>query len=132
MSAGIEGRARRQERGAAAYRTGARAEQLAEAALQRDGWRVMARRLRTPAGELDLIAERGGMVAMIEVKCRPTLADAACCLQPRQQARLTAAAEHALAVNPDWGHGGVRFDLLLVDRAGQVRRIADAFRPGLG
>jgi len=41
---------------------------------------------------------------------------------------LLAAAEIALAANPGWGRAGIRFDVLLVDRAGRVRRIADAFR----
>jgi putative endonuclease len=47
---------------------------------------------------------------------------------PRQQARLLAATDLILAENPDWGLNGVRFDLLLVDASGRVRRIADAFR----
>ena len=43
-------------------------------------------------------------------------------------ARLLAAADAALAQHPEWGRAGVRFDVLLVDAAGQVRRVADAFR----
>ena len=93
-----------------------------------EGWRILARRLRTAAGEIDLVAELGGLLAIIEVKQRPTLADAAAALGPKQQARLVAAAEIVLAEHPDWGKAGVRFDVLLVDSAGRVRRIADAFR----
>ncbi len=89
---------------------------------------VLARRLRTPAGEIDLVAERDGLLAIVEVKARPTLAGAAVSLGKRQQERLLAAAEIALAANPEWGRAGVRFDVLLVDAKGQVRRIADAFR----
>jgi putative endonuclease len=44
------------------------------------------------------------------------------------RARLLAAAEQILAEHPEWGQAGVRFDVLLVDAAGRVRRIADAFR----
>ena len=84
--------------------------------------------MRTPAGELDLVAERDGLLAFAEVKRRPTLGDAAAALGPRQQARLLAAAESAMAANPGWGRAGVRFDVLLVDADGQVRRVADAFR----
>ena len=101
---------------------------LAEAALDRDGWQILARRLRTPAGEIDLVAERDGLTAMIEVKARPSLAAAAYAIQPRQQARLLAAGEIALANNPGWGSAGIRFDVLLVDRVGTVRRVKDAFR----
>ena len=89
---------------------------------------MLARRLRTEAGELDVLAERDGILAIIEVKARPTLADAAAALSQRQQARLLAAAEIVLAAHPDWGANGVRFDLLVVDAAGAVRRISDAFR----
>jgi putative endonuclease len=65
---------------------------------------------------------------VLEVKSRPTLALAAAALSPRQQARLLGAAAILLAANPHWGRAGVRFDVLLVDAAGAVRRIADAFR----
>ena len=87
-----------------------------------------ARRLRTACGEVDIVAERDGLLAVIEVKARPSLADAAAALTRRQQARLVAAAEIILADHPDWGANGVRFDVLVVDVAGRMRRIADAFR----
>lgn len=117
----------RRARGAAAHARGRRAEALARAALEGDGWTVLGDRVRTAAGEIDLIAERDGMLGFIEVKARPTLAQAAAALTPRQQARLLDAAEIVLGDHPDWGAAGVRFDLLLVDGAGTVRRIADAF-----
>jgi putative endonuclease len=104
------------------------AETLAAAALERDGWRVLGRRLRTAAGEVDLVAERAGLLAVVEVKARPTLSEAAHALSARQRVRLAGAAAQLLAENPQWGEAGVRFDVLLVDRRGQVRRIADAFR----
>ena len=75
-----------------------------------------------------MVAEKDGLLAIVEVKARPSLADAAASLSERQQARLIAATEIALANNPDWGLQGVRFDMLLVDAEGVVRRIADAFR----
>ncbi len=89
---------------------------------------MLGRRVRTEAGELDILAERDGVLAIIEVKARPTLADAAIALTPRQQARLLLAAEIVLATHPAWGVNGVRFDLLVVDAIGAVRRITDAFR----
>ena len=119
---------RRALRGGRAHASGIDAEALACAALERDGWTILARRVRTAAGEVDAIAERDGLLAFVEVKRRPTLANAAWALTPRQRVRLTAAAEILLAEHPDWGRAGVRFDVLLVDAAGAVRRIADAFR----
>ncbi len=75
-----------------------------------------------------MIAEKAGVLAIIEVKARPTLAVAAAALSARQRRRLLAAAEIIAAEHPEWGSAGVRFDVLLVDAAGAVRRIADAFR----
>lgn len=112
----------------AAEARGRRAEQHAAAALEAEGWQVLARRARLPAGEIDLVAERAGLLAFVEVKARATLAEAAFALGPRQRARLAAAAEAWLAANPGRGAAGMRFDVLLVDAAGRVRRIADAFR----
>ena len=124
----IRGISRRSCRGWAADRLGRRAEDAAGLALERDGWNILARRLRTSAGEVDLVAQKDGLLAIVEVKARSCLADAAFSLSERQQARLISATEIILANNPDWGPQGVRFDLLLVDAAGMVRRIADAFR----
>ncbi len=120
----------RRRRGQTAYASGLAAEQAACAALTADGWTVRARRLRTKAGEVDVVAEKAGILSIIEVKSRPTLADAATALTVRQQCRLVGACEIILGEHPEWGARGVRFDVLLVDPAGRVRRIADAFRLG--
>ena len=122
-----EQRRRRKEAGEAFGRA---AEARAASALGADGWRVLGQRVRTGAGEIDLVVERGGLVAFVEVKARPTFAGAAGALGARQRARLVAAAELWLARNPEiTAEAGIRFDVLLVDGAGRIRRIADAFRP---
>jgi putative endonuclease len=121
---------RRRQRGQAAYARGLAAEDTACAALVADGWTIHARRLRTPAGEVDAVAEKAGILSIVEVKSRPSLAEAAVALTARQQTRLLDACEIILAQHPDWGVQGVRFDVLVVNPAGQVRRIADAFRLG--
>jgi putative endonuclease len=118
----------RERRGRRAQARGVDTEVAAGAALARDGWTVHARRVHTASGEIDLVAEKDGLLAIIEVKSRPTLADAAAALTTRQRARLIAAAEILLAEHPDWGANGVWFDVMVVDGAGAVRRIADAFR----
>ena len=113
-----------------AYAVGLAAEEAACAALAADGWIIHARRLRTAAGEVDIVAEKSGLLSLVEVKARPTLAQAAVCLTHRQQVRLLAACEIIVAEHPDWGMNGVRLDVMLVDQAGVVRRIIDAFRLG--
>lgn len=111
-----------------AERRGRAAEARAAAALERAGWRILGTRVRTPLGELDLIAELDGLVAFLEVKCRSTAAEAAFSVSDRQRRRILGAAEAWLASHPDAAPEGVRFDVLVVDAAGHVRRIADAFR----
>jgi len=120
----------RRQRGQAAHASGIAAEEAACAALIADGWTIHARRLRTEAGEVDAVAEKSGLLSIIEVKSRPTLAEAAIALTVRQQSRLIGACEIILGEHPEWGANGVRFDVLVVDQAGRVRRIADAFRLG--
>jgi putative endonuclease len=112
----------------AAERRGRDAEGLAAAALERAGWRILGRRVRTPLGELDLIAEQGGLLAVLEVKRRATAAEAAFSVTDGQRRRIVAAAEAWLAAHPGAAPEGVRFDVVVVDAAGRVRRIADAFR----
>ncbi|CAH2604285.1 conserved protein of unknown function [Rhodovastum atsumiense] len=114
--------------GREAQARGVDAESAACAALLDEGWALLGRRLRTIAGEIDIVAEKDGLVAFVEVKSRPTLAGAAGALGPRQRERLLAAGEWLLAANPGWGLAGARFDVLVVDATGRVRRIADAFR----
>lgn len=121
---------RRMLRGRRAEAAGRGAEEAAAAALLREGWRVLARRARTPAGEIDLVAERDGLLAFVEVKARPSLNEAAYALGPRQRARLVAAAECWIAANPGHGAAGMRFDVVIVAADGTARRIADAFRLG--
>jgi putative endonuclease len=118
----------RRRRGRKSAARGVGAETRASAALEADGWVVRARRMRTAAGEIDIVAEKEGMLAFVEVKARPGLAEAAAALSPRQKARLLRAAEILLAAHPEWGRLGVRFDVIVVDQAGAVRRISDAFR----
>lgn len=123
-------RTRRLIRGRRAEASGRDAEGVAAGALEREGWVVLARRARTPAGEIDLVAERDGLLAFVEVKARPSLSEAALALGVRQRARLVAAAECWVAANPGHGAAGMRFDVVIVAADGTARRIADAFRVG--
>ena len=79
-----------------AERGGRRAETVAALWLQLKGWNVLARRVRTPVGEVDLIARRGRTVAFIEVKARATAPEADLSLDQFRLRRVAAAA-NALA-----------------------------------
>lgn len=118
----------RQARGTRSQRGGIAAENAACTVLEQDGWTILARRLQTGAGEIDIVARKDGLLAIIEVKSRKTLSEAAYALSGRQRARLIAAAEALLASQPSWGDSGVRFDVVIVDSQGKIRRIIDAFR----
>jgi len=118
----------RQARGTRSQRGGLAAEAAACTALVHDGWTILARRLQTGAGEIDIVADKDGLLAIIEVKSRQTLSQAAYAVSPRQRARLIGAAEALLATHSEWGLSGVRFDVMLVDQDGRIRRIIDAFR----
>jgi putative endonuclease len=74
---------------AAAFRTGVSAETRAAAYLMAKGYRILAKRFRTPHGEIDIVAKRRNLLAFVEVKARATLDDAAFAVTPRQQARLS-------------------------------------------
>lgn len=97
-----------------AYRRGYRSEWLAALALTLKGYRVVARRYRTRLGEIDLIARRGNLVAIVEVKARPTLAAAMEAVGPLAQRRIEAAADIWLSRQTDFARLSIRFDLVAV------------------
>ncbi len=114
--------------GSVADARGRMAERRAEALLAAEGWMILARRVRTPCGEIDLIAERGGLLAFVEVKRRRSLAEAAHALSARQRRAADRRGRVLAGLHPHAGAAGVRFDVILFDGLGNARRIADAFR----
>lgn len=97
----------------AAEKRGRRAEMLAAWWLQLQGWRVLARRVRTHVGEVDLVVRRGGTLAFVEVKARGSDRELALALDERRLARVAAAAN---ALTPRFARGAesVRIDVMLV------------------
>lgn len=77
----------------AAERRGRRGETLAAWWLRLHGWRVLKRRVRTPRGEIDLIARRGRTVAFVEVKWRRNADELDTAIDARILTRVAAAAE---------------------------------------
>ena len=76
---------------------GRRAESVAALWLRLKGWAILARRVRTPVGEVDLVARRGRTVAFVEVKARATEADIEMSLDDYRLRRVAAAAEAVAA-----------------------------------
>lgn len=111
----------------AAEYLGRGAEDVVAEYLQAQGCVILARRLRTKAGEIDLVAADADCLIFVEVKARRCLADAAYAVSPRQQARLLEAASLALAQNPGWERAEIRLDVALVAGA-TVEILPDAIR----
>lgn len=108
-----------------AEQQGRRGEALAAWYLRLTGWRILARREKTPRGEIDLIARRGRTLAMIEVKWRRNAADLALALDQRRLRRVVAAAE---AAAPRFLRPGddLRIDAILLAPGRWPRHIANA------
>jgi putative endonuclease len=98
---------------------GRRGERAAARHLRRRGWTVLTTGWRGAGGEIDLVAARGGVLALCEVKAR---SDPAALLEPvtaAQRARIRRAAEAFVASRPDLAGLRPRLDLLTV-RLGPV------------
>src|SRR5665213_1522169 len=111
----------------AAHFTGLSAESRAAAYLVAKGYRIVARRFKTPVGEVDIVARRRDVLVFVEVKARATLDDAAFAVLPRQQQRIAAAAGAWLAVHPEDAESAIRFDAILVAPRSLPRHISAAF-----
>ena len=98
----------------AAFRTGLSAESRAAAYLIAKGYRILAKRFRTPYGEIDLVARRRSLIAFVEVKARANLDDAAWAVTPRQQQRIINAAQAWLMAHPEHAEFEMRFDAILI------------------
>ena len=96
-----------------AERGGRRAEAIAALWLQLKGWRVLARRAKTPVGEIDLIVKRGRTVAFVEVKARGSEEEIARSLDDYRLRRVAAAAQ---ALAPRYARDGddLRIDAVFI------------------
>jgi len=110
-----------------AERGGRRAEALAALWLQLKGWSVIGRRVRTPRGEVDLVARRGKVLAFIEVKARATAAEAELSLDDYRLRRVAAAAE-ALAPRYQCPGDDIRIDAIYIVPRRLPRHIPNIWR----
>lgn len=98
----------------AAFRLGLSAESRAALLLMAKGYRIAARRWKTPFGEIDIVARRRRALVFVEVKARGRADEAAEAVTERAKRRIIAAAELWLAHRPDDAHRDIRFDVILV------------------
>jgi putative endonuclease len=97
----------------AAEKLGRRGEAIAAWFLRLKGWRVVATRVKTPRGEVDLIARRGKTIAFVEVKARANVRDLATAIDAYRLRRVAAAAEILL---PKYGKEceNMQIDVIMV------------------
>ena len=124
MNAARRERPHRQE----AERRGRTAELLCRWHLRLRGWRIVATDWRCASGEIDILARRGGVLAIIEVKSRRDLASAAAAVLPRQRRRIARAASAFLLTRPDLAELRLRFDVMLVAPSRPPRHLPDAWQ----
>ena len=120
--------AARRSRGAASRLAGRRQELLAALILMLKGYRILGLRLRTPQGEIDLLAQRGHVLAVVEVKSRASIEAALEAVSRDQLKRLRRAGQALLARRPDRLRLNVRLDLVALAPRSWPRHIPDAWR----
>jgi putative endonuclease len=114
-----------------AFRRGHLAEMLCLWYLRLKGYRILARRFRVKVGEIDLIAQRGRVLAAIEVKARASITTAGEAISAHQRRRITRALEHFLAQRPELAGLTLRFDVMLVTPRRLPQHLANAWYPDL-
>jgi len=97
-----------------AYKKGHKGEYLANWALRLKGYRIVASRFKTKSGEVDIIARRGKLILMVEVKARSTLEQAMDAVSTTALRRIEAAGDEWLAKQADYAKLSVRYDLMAV------------------
>lgn len=113
-----------------ARRTAERRGRIGETAacwwLRLKGWQILDRRVRTPRGEIDIVARRGALIAFVEVKTRATARELDHAIDAPRLARVAAAAEILIPLyaGPD---DDVRIDVILIARGAGVRHIENAW-----
>lgn len=117
----------RRRLGALARAGGRRAEWIALAWLMLKGWRILGFRLKTPQAEIDILALRGRVLAVVEVKSRSSLEAALEAVGPDQRERLRRAGQTLAARRPDLAGRTVRLDLVALAPGRRPRHLADAW-----
>jgi putative endonuclease len=92
------------------------------------GYRILGFRLKTPSAEIDLLASKGDLVVVVEVKRRTGLDAALDAVTPQQRDRLLRAARSIASQRPDLSAASIRLDLMALAPRRWPRHIHDAWR----
>jgi len=110
-----------------AFRLGLTAESRAAMLLIAKAFRIVARRWKTPFGEIDIVARRGRLLLFVEVKARDTLDGGLEAVTEHGKRRIIEAAEFWLAAHPGDVNADIRFDVIAVAPGKMPRHIVNAF-----
>lgn len=117
----------RSERRLAAELFGRRGETLAAWYLRLKGYHIIATRVKTPVGEIDLVARRFGLTAFIEVKARQAKSEEAVALAAVNTSRISRAAQYYVARHPALAETPLRFDVIFLAPRTWPRHVKGAF-----
>lgn len=125
----MTGRIERRDTGkrVAAWRKGLWAEWIAAAFLILTGYKIIGWRVKTPVGEIDLIAQRGRALVFVEVKARRSLPEALDAVHARNRSRVGRAARYYIGGNPEKAALDLRFDIIALAPPLSLRHIKGAW-----
>lgn len=109
---------------------GRRGEAVAAWYLRLKGYRIVATRVKTPVGEIDLVARRFGLTAFVEVKARQRRAEEAMALEAVNTSRISRAAQYYVARHPALAETPLRFDVIFLAPMTWPRHVKGAFDAG--
>ena len=110
-----------------AQRHGIWSEHLAAFALRLKGYRILARNFKTKSGEIDIIASKGDLIAIVEVKARKDINLSVDAVSHHSQNRIRAAADYWLTTRRDAHLLSLRFDIIAVQPLQWPHHLEDAF-----
>ena len=125
---------RLQDKRQRAHRYGMAAEKIAALWLRAKGYRILKERYRNHGGEIDILARKGKVVAVVEVKARQSRQECTYSITPAKQVRLSRAAQGLMSSAPavagleDLHTCSIRFDVVWITPRQWPLHIKDAWR----
>lgn len=115
-----------------AHLFGLRSEQIARWFLRLKGYEILAERYTNAFGEVDILAKKGSVIALVEVKARKRFRDCAEAITPAKQERQIKAAKSLLAYPGKYGRHishdtQIRFDVIMIVPWHFPRHLTNAF-----